>query len=109
MARKKMSAREAAIDVLEQEGRPLHVSEIAKRILANYTTGLKGATPEATIAAMLHTASNKGETFRKTKPGTFTLRARHVGEAKPDPKRRQPKASRQRRRVKAQERARVAA
>lgn len=85
MARKTMSAREAAIDVLQKEGHPLHVSEIAKRVLENYRTGLKGATPEASIAAMLHTASNKGETFRKTKPGTFTLRAGHA-QAHPHPK-----------------------
>lgn len=78
MARKKMSARAAVIDVLEKEGKPLHVSEIAKRVLAGYTTGLKGKTPEASIAAMLHTSATKGVDFKKTKPGTFALRAQHA-------------------------------
>lgn len=105
MAKKKMSAREAAIEVLEKEGHPLHVSEIAARVLAGYSTGLKGKTPEASIAAMLHTLSNKGETFRKTKPGTFTLRARHgTAEATPSAS-----ASKTRRRDRANARATAAA
>lgn len=83
MARKKkMSAVDAALDVLEQEGHPLHVGEIAERVLKNYDTGLKGATPAATLAAQLYTLAARGEKVRKTKPGTFTLRA----QARPHPK-----------------------
>jgi HB1, ASXL, restriction endonuclease HTH domain len=73
MAKKKMSAPQAALEVLRDEGGPLHVKEITKRVLAGYNTGLKGETPQATIGAKLHTSSKKGVDVRKVEPGTFEL------------------------------------
>jgi HB1, ASXL, restriction endonuclease HTH domain len=55
MQKKRMrgeSAKQVAIDVLRTARKPLHTKEIAKRVIeSGRCSGLKGKTPEATIAA----------------------------------------------------------
>jgi len=48
-----MTALEAALRVLQDEGKPLHYREITKRILAGKLWQCSGKTPEATINAQL--------------------------------------------------------
>jgi HB1, ASXL, restriction endonuclease HTH domain len=69
----KLSAPLAAVEILKAEGGPLHIKVITERVLAQYETGLKGKTPQATLGAKLHVSAKKGETFRKVGPGTFEL------------------------------------
>jgi hypothetical protein len=48
------SAKQVAIDVLRTARKPLHTKEIAKCVIeSGRCSGLKGKTPEATIAATL--------------------------------------------------------
>lgn len=71
--KKTMTSKQAAAEVIKDAGEPLHIKAITERVLAGYETGLKGKTPGQTLAAMLHVAAMKGETFQKTAPGTFGL------------------------------------
>jgi restriction system protein len=71
-----MTALEAALHVLQQEGKPLHYREITKRILAGKLWQCSGKTPEATINAQLAVNIKKNGTaspFRRTGRGTFAL------------------------------------
>lgn len=69
------STRHEAVQVLREADGPLHTKEITERILARGKAGLKGKTPEATVAAQIVTDSKRDDSpFRKTKPGTFGLK-----------------------------------
>lgn len=73
--RGKVSALAAAETVLREEGKPLHVKEITKRIQAMPDTKLGGKTPEATVGAILAVNVKKtGSPFRRTKPSTYAIR-----------------------------------
>jgi HB1, ASXL, restriction endonuclease HTH domain len=68
------SAKQVAIDILRQAGKPLQAKEIAKQVLASdRCAGLKGKTPEATISAMLAVGSKPGGPFKRVGKGTYTL------------------------------------
>jgi HB1, ASXL, restriction endonuclease HTH domain len=68
------SAKQVAIDILRQAGKPLQAKEIAKQVLASdRCAGLKGKTPEATISAMLAVGSKPGGPFKRVQKGTYTL------------------------------------
>ena len=67
------SAKQVAIDVLRAAGEPLHTKEITKRVIeSGRSSGLKGKTPEATVAAMLAVGSKPGGSFKREK-ATYTL------------------------------------
>jgi hypothetical protein len=96
------SAKQVAIDVIRAAGEPLHTKEITKRVIeSGRSSGLKGKTPEATVAAMLAVGSKPGGPFKRVDKATYTLAndlakpetaksKRH--EAKPRPKRTSAKA-----------------
>jgi hypothetical protein len=68
------SAKQVAIDVLRAARKPLRTKEIAKRVIeSGRCPGLKGKTPEATIAAMLAVGSKAGGPFKRVDKGTYTL------------------------------------
>ena len=77
MQKKRMrgeSAKEVAIDVLRSAGEPLHTKEITKRVIeSGRSSGLKGKTPEATVAAMLAVGSKRGGAFKRVDRATCTL------------------------------------
>lgn len=71
-----MTALEAALRVLQEEGKPLHYREITKRILAGKRWQCAGKTPEATINAQLAVSIKKGgkaSPFRRAGRGIFSL------------------------------------
>jgi hypothetical protein len=73
----KVSAKAAAVDVLRKARKPLPTSEITARVLKTPGVKLAGKTPAATISAMLAVENTKKDgLFRRTAPGTYTLRAR---------------------------------
>ena len=68
------SAKQVAIDVLRAAGEPLHTKEITKRVIeSGRSSGLKGKTPEATVAAMLAVGSKPGGSFKRVEKATYTL------------------------------------
>lgn len=68
------SAKQVAIDVLRAARKPLHTKEVAKRVVeSGRCSGLKGKTPEATIAAMLAVGSKPGGPFKRVERATYTL------------------------------------
>jgi hypothetical protein len=77
------SAKKVAIDVLRAARKPLHTKDIAKRVIdSGRCSGLKGKTPEATVAAMLAVGSKPGGPFRRVGKATYML-ADDVAKAKP--------------------------
>jgi HB1, ASXL, restriction endonuclease HTH domain len=72
-----MSMREAAIEVLEAEGRPMKVRELWHTIERQGLYKSTGATPWYTLSAVMQ----RGEEFVRTAPSTYDLRghrpARH--------------------------------
>lgn len=67
---------EAIERVIEEEGRPLHYSDIAEMVVEKgYRTSV-GAKPAMTIQVMLsnHFKSNKDSTIVKVESGTYTLK-----------------------------------
>lgn len=72
----KTSAKQAAVQVLKRAHGPLHVKEIAERVMKmDDVSGLKGKTPEATIAAMLSVENGKKDgLFKRVEKGTYELR-----------------------------------
>ncbi|MGH8982604.1 MAG: winged helix-turn-helix domain-containing protein, partial [Acidimicrobiia bacterium] len=59
---------------LREAAEPLHAKEIAKRVIeSGRCSGLKGKTPEATIAALLAVGSKPGGPFKRVDKGTYTL------------------------------------
>ena len=77
MQRKRMrgeSAKQIALDVLRSAREPLHTKEITKRVIeSGRSSGLKGKTPEATVAAMLAVGSKPGGSFKRVDKATYTL------------------------------------
>ncbi len=72
---KKVSAREAAVQVLRRAGKPMKPAEIVERVLKMEGVHL-GHTPAAMIAAILALENKKPDgLFRRTAPRTYTLRA----------------------------------
>jgi hypothetical protein len=68
------SAKQVTIDLLREAAEPLHAKEIAKRVIqSGRCSGLKGKTPEATIAALLAVGSKPGGPFKRVDKGTYTL------------------------------------
>jgi hypothetical protein len=68
------SSKQVAIDVLRAARKPLHTKEIAKRVIeSGRCSGLKGKTPEATIAATLAVGSKPGGPFKRVDKGTYAL------------------------------------
>ena len=66
----------SAIQVLKKTGKPLHYSDITKMALEAGILVAEGATPEATMCALLiMDVKNKGKAseFIKTKTSTFAL------------------------------------
>lgn len=71
-----LSAKQAIQKVLKREGAPLATKVIVERVLATRGVSLKGATPAATIAAILSTENKKADgLFVRTDPGMYALRA----------------------------------
>ena len=85
-----MSVRKAAEYVLKEAGEPLHVKEIARRVLDQKLWRSEGKTPEATVAAQLHTDIKRNgaeSVFELAAPNTFNLRdGAPVATVKPQPK-----------------------
>ncbi len=70
-----VSAKQAIVKVLKRES-PLATKVIVERVLATRGVKLKGATPAATIAAILSTENKKADgLFVRTDPGMYALRA----------------------------------
>jgi hypothetical protein len=85
------SAKQVAIDVLRAAGEPLHAKEVAKRVIeSGRCSGLKGKTPEATVAAMLAVGSKRGGAFKRVDKATYTL-ADEGAEPAATPKKREAK------------------
>jgi len=74
-AKKPMTTVAAIEHVLGRAKGPLRANEITKRILdGKLAPGLKGKTPEATVAARLSTDVKRGGgLFARTGPGEYTL------------------------------------
>ena len=71
-----MTALEAALRVLQDEGKPLHYREITSRILAGKLWQCSGKTPEATINAQLAVnikKNGRASAFRRAGRGIFGL------------------------------------
>ena len=72
-----MNIQDAAVQILKDEGKPLHAKEIVKRIIEAGLWKTKSKTPEATVSAHLYSEIKKHgnqSTFVKVEPGTFFLR-----------------------------------
>src|ERR671934_878339 len=68
------SAKQVTIEVLRAAGEPLHTKEIAKRVIeSGRCAGLKGKTPEATVAAILAVGSKPGGPFQRVDKATYSL------------------------------------
>jgi hypothetical protein len=76
-APKRVSAKDAISRVLKKAGEPLKTKDIVERVLATKGVALNGATPAATIAAILSTENKKPDGLvERTEPGTYKLRAK---------------------------------
>jgi hypothetical protein len=97
MQKKRMrgeSAKQVAIEVLRSAGEPLHTKEITKRVIeSGRSSGLKGKTPEATVAAMLAVGSKPGGSFKRVDKATYTLADDVAEPATSEPKKRVAKSS----------------
>lgn len=73
---KEMQWIEAIEKVIDEEGRPLHYSDIAEMIVEKGYRSSVGARPSMTIQVMLcnHFKSNKDSTIVKVESGTYTLK-----------------------------------
>lgn len=72
-----MGVKQAAIQVLERAGTPLHAAEITKRMMAAGLWETQGKTPEATVSARIYSDIKKNgseSAFVKIGPQTFELR-----------------------------------
>lgn len=72
-----MSVKKAAIQVLNEAGKPLRSNEIAKRIIEAGLWKSDGKTPEATVGAQLYSdikTNGDKSAFVKVAPKTFSLR-----------------------------------
>jgi hypothetical protein len=95
------SAKQVAIDVLRTARKPLHTKEIAKCVIeSGRCSGLKGKTPEATIAATLAVGSKPGGPFQRVDKGTYGLsgpQPKPAATKRPAPKRSPPATTNRRR------------
>jgi HB1, ASXL, restriction endonuclease HTH domain len=90
------SAKQVAIDVLRSAGEPLHTKEITKRVIeSGRSSGLKGKTPEATVAAMLAVGSKPGGSFKRVEKATYTLADSLVEPTTSEPKRKAKRSTKQ--------------
>jgi len=72
----KMTFRSAAIHVLKEAGKPMHYTEIAKKILTDELVQTSGETPEFTILKEMSKdiqINNKNSIFEKTDRGFYQL------------------------------------
>ena len=72
-----MNVCDAAVLVLREAGRPLHVNEITERLLSRGLWKTKGRTPAATVGARIYTDIRKNRDasrFIRHAPSTFGLR-----------------------------------
>jgi len=96
VAKKKLTGRQALVQVLRtctscsavaEEGarkcascgaalKPMKTKELCAEAVA-IAPGLKGKTPEATMAATLAVSNKRGGEFVRTAPGEYDLRERH--------------------------------
>jgi len=72
---KRISARQAAVNVLEREGKPLKLGVIAEEALkqATHLTSKGGSKPLDTIKTQVILAANRGRYFKKVAPGVYDL------------------------------------
>jgi hypothetical protein len=73
-----MTFTEAALAVLQQEGRPMHSREIAEKAVERGLLSHVGKTPVQTMSARLSAAVSKGNekgAFARVRPGVFALSA----------------------------------
>ena len=78
------SAKQVAIDVLRAARKPLQTKEIAKRVIeSGRCSGLKGKTPEATIAATIAVGSKPGA--RSSVSARAPTRSPAPGKSRPRP------------------------
>ena len=73
---KKMPMKAAAEQILQEAGGPLRSDDITQIALDKGLIKTTGKTPAATMAAQLSVAAGKGETFIRTRPGTYGLKGR---------------------------------
>jgi hypothetical protein len=72
----KTSARTAALQVLGGSRKPLKASDVIDAVLAHRDVQLGGATPRATVSAILATeAAKEGGLVTRVEPGTFRISA----------------------------------
>jgi hypothetical protein len=65
---------EAAADILEREGKPLHAKDIAEKAISLGLLSHVGKTPVQTMSAQLSAAVLKGKSlFSRVRPGVFSL------------------------------------
>jgi len=75
----------AAIEVLREQGTPMRAAEIYAEIRRrNLAPGLKGKTPEATVAAQLAVHVKRGLYVERPEPGKFRLKDGVEQEREPD-------------------------
>lgn len=68
------SAKQLAIEMLRAARKPLHTKEVATRVIeSGRCSGLKGKTPEATVAADARGRLEPGGPFKRVDKGTYTL------------------------------------
>jgi hypothetical protein len=68
----------AAIEVLRGRRKPMTATEIYAEIdKRKLAPGLKGKTPEQTVAATLAVAAKRGQHVERAEPGKFRLRKAH--------------------------------
>ena len=67
---KKLSGREALLAVIKKHDGPMKVTDLIEAALKlKGVTGLKGATPRATLAAIVYSDAKKGKSFKKVDRG----------------------------------------
>jgi hypothetical protein len=72
---KPVTAKEALRRVLEKAGEPMKTRDLCAKALKVKGVKLGGATPDATMAAILATENKKANgLFVRTAPGTYALR-----------------------------------
>jgi restriction system protein len=80
--RQYLSYKEAAVQVLEEAGQPLHYREIARRSVDEELINPQGLTPEATMGAQLYSdVKRRGSEslFRRERRGVFSLAEWEMG------------------------------
>ena len=80
--KKKVSAKQAAIQILSRAKRPMQVQELITKVLETPSVELKGKTPRATVAAQIYT----GREFEKAGRGIVKLAPEAKAEPEPKPR-----------------------